>query len=176
MNLMDASHSTLLVIDFQTRLMPAIHEGGAAIANTARLIEAARLLELPMVTTEQNPKGLGSTVPAVAGAGPVIEKMSFGACAQPAFLAAIGTDRDLVVTGCEAHVCVLQTVIGLLGLGRRVYVVRDAVGSRRAESKETAMARMAGHGAEIVTAEMVVFEWLRSADHEKFRAVSTLIR
>jgi nicotinamidase-related amidase len=176
MKLMDPGRCTLLIVDFQLRLMPAIHDSAPAIANAARLLETARLLDVPVVTTEQNPKGLGTTVPALAGAGTLIEKMSFGAAAEPAFLAAIGSRPDLVVTGCEAHVCVLQTVLGLLDLGRRVFVVRDAIGSRRAESKETAVARMARHGAEIVTAEMVVFEWLRSAEHEKFRAVSTLVR
>lgn len=176
MKLMDAGRSALLIIDFQLRLMPAIHDSAPAVTNTARLIDAARLLDVPMVTTEQNPRGLGVTVPPLAGAGTLIEKMSFGAAAEPAFVAALGSRPDLVVTGCEAHVCVLQTVMGLLDLGRRVFLVRDAVGSRRAESKETAIDRMARHGAQIVTTEMVVFEWLRTAEHEKFRPVSTLIR
>jgi nicotinamidase-related amidase len=81
-----------------------------------------------------------------------------------------------VVAGCEAHVCVLQTVLGLLDAGRKVYVVRDALGSRQPESKETAIRRMERHGAEIVTTEMVVFEWLESAEHPRFRDAIALIK
>ncbi|MGZ8367401.1 MAG: isochorismatase family protein, partial [Rhodoplanes sp.] len=83
---------------------------------------------------------------------------------------------EVIVTGCEAHVCVLQTALGLLDAGRRVYVVRDAIGSRRAESKEAAIRRMERHGADIVTTEMVVFEWLETAEHPRFRAAAALIR
>jgi nicotinamidase-related amidase len=83
---------------------------------------------------------------------------------------------DIMVAGCEAHVCVMQTALGLLDAGRRVYLVRDAVASRRAESKETAVARLARHGAEIVTTEMVLFEWLGSAEHPRFRDIIALIK
>ena len=78
--------------------------------------------------------------------------------------------------GCEAHVCVQQSVLGLLQLGRKVYVVRDAIGSRAPESKETAIRRMERHGAEIVTTEMVIFEWLGTADHPRFRDAVALIK
>jgi nicotinamidase-related amidase len=81
-----------------------------------------------------------------------------------------------VVAGCEAHVCVLQTVLGLLDAGRKVYIARDALGSRHAENKETAIRRMERHGAEIVTTEMVVFEWLESAEHPRFREAIALIK
>ena len=92
------------------------------------------------------------------------------------FLDRLGDRRDIVVAGCEAHVCVMQTALGLLDAGRRVYLVRDAVGSRRSESKETAVSRLARHGAEIVTTEMVVFEWLGSAEHPRFRDIIALIK
>lgn len=82
----------------------------------------------------------------------------------------------MIVAGWEAHVCVLQTVLGLLETGRQVHVVRDAIGSRQPESKETAIRRMERHGAEIVTTEMVLFEWLRTATHPRFREVAALIR
>ncbi len=98
--------------------------------------------------------------------------------AEPAdgFTEALPNRPDIVVAGCEAHVCVLQTVLGLLDGGRRVFVVRDALGSRRAESKETAIRRMERHGAEIVTTEMVVFEWLGTARHPRFREAVALIK
>lgn len=177
MPLIEPARSLLLVIDVQVRLMPAIAEGGEVIANTGRLVAAAQLLDVPVLVTEQNASGLGPTVPALAPeAGTAVPKMSFGATRTPGFLERLPADRDLVVTGCEAHICVLQTVLGLREAGRRAYVVADAVGSRRIANRETALARMAAHGAEIVTTEMVVFEWLGTARHERFRDVVKLIK
>ena len=176
MPLLSAGNAMLVIIDFQARLMPAIHAGDKALLNAGRLVEAARLLDISVILTEQNPRGLGATVPELAGAGPVVTKMSFDACAEPAFLNAVAGDRELVVCGCEAHVCVGQTVLTLLEHRRRVIVVADAIGSRAPESREIALRRMAGHGAEIVTTEMVLFEWLRTAEHPQFRPVSKLIR
>ena len=176
MILLSATDAILVVIDFQARLMPAIHDGTRLVANARRLVDAAELLAVPVLMTEQNPAGLGGTVPELAGAGPVIAKMSFDSCAEPAFLEALAGDMQLVICGCEAHVCVGQTVLSLLEHRRRVAVVQDAIGSRAPESKEVAIARMARHGAEIVTTEMVVFEWLRTAAHPQFRAAAKLIR
>jgi nicotinamidase-related amidase len=176
MALMEAARSRLLVIDFQDRLMPAIRDGEAVLAQARRLLEAARLLAVPVLVTEQSPAKLGRTVAGLGWSGPVVEKTSFDSGAAPAFQAAVAGDEDLVVCGCESHVCVLQTVLGLLAQGRRVRLVQDAVGSRAAESKAVALERLARHGADIVTTEMVLFEWLRDAGHPQFRAVSQLIR
>ncbi|CAL8973708.1 isochorismatase family protein [Rhodoplanes serenus] len=177
MPIIDPRRSILVVVDFQARLMPAIHDAATAIANARRLLDAAAMLDIPVVFTEQNPTGLGPTVPELVVPGrPVVPKMTFDAVRAPGFLDRVPGDRAAVVTGCEAHVCVGQTVLGLLATGRAVHVVRDAVGSRRPESKETALARMARHGAEIVTTEMVVFEWLETAEHPRFREVARLIR
>ena len=173
--LIDPTRSLLLVVDVQARLMPTIADGEATIANAARLIAAAKLLDVPVLFTEQNAGGLGPTVPAL-GPGEVAHKTTFDATKAPGFLDRLPTDRDLVVAGCEAHVCVLQTALGLLAAGRRVDVVRDALGARRAESKEAALARMQAHGAGIVTTEMVVFEWVVSARHPRFREVVALVR
>lgn len=176
MPLLDAAGATLVIVDFQARLMPAIHDGQRLVTNARRMVDAAGLLGVAVMMTEQNPAGLGTTVPELAGSGAVVTKMSFDACAEPGFLAALPDKGDLVICGCEAHVCVGQTVLSLLAAGRRVAVVQDSVGSRAPESKEVAVARMARHGAEIVTTEMVVFEWLRSAEHPQFRPASRLIR
>ncbi|MCO5090820.1 isochorismatase family protein [Bosea sp. (in: a-proteobacteria)] len=176
MPLLTMNNAMLVVIDIQEKLLPAIHDGETMLLNAGRLAEAARLLDVPMVRTEQYPRGLGATVPALAEAGPAIAKMSFDACAEPAFLEAVAGDRELVVCGCEAHVCVGQTVMTLLEHRRRVVVVADAIGSRAPRSLETALSRMARHGAEIVTTEMVLFEWLRSAEHPQFKPISKLIR
>ncbi|HKY94526.1 MAG TPA: isochorismatase family protein [Kiloniellales bacterium] len=174
---MDRERSQLLLIDFQARLMPAVDGAAAAIANARRLLDAASLLGVPVTFTEQYAKGLGPTVTELpALPAQVAHKMTFDACRSPALTERLAPGRALVVAGCEAHVCVLQTVLGLLDAGRQVRVVRDAVGSRRAESKEAALARMERHGAEIVTTEMVVFEWLESAEHPRFREVVALIK
>jgi nicotinamidase-related amidase len=101
--------------------------------------------------------------------------MTFDAVREPGFVEAIPA-ANIVVAGCEAHVCVQQTVLGLLETGRKVYVVRDALGSRHLESKETAIRRMERHGAKIVTTEMVVFEWLETAEHPHFRDAIALIK
>lgn len=174
----DPRRSLLLIVDFQTRLMPAIADGAAVVANARRLLRAAELLDVPILFTEQNAGGLGPTVPELAAPelDGVFHKMSFDACRMPGFLGRLGERVDIVVSGCETHVCVLQTALGLLDAGRRVYLVRDAVGSRRAESKEAAIRRLAGRGAEIVTSEMVVFEWLETAEDPRFRRALALIR
>lgn len=174
----DRAASLLLIIDFQTRLMPAIDGGAAAVANAQRLLQTAGLLDVPVLFTEENAKGLGPTVPELAryAGGRIAPKMSFDACREARFVTRLGDRSQIVFAGCETHVCVLQTVLGLLAAGKRVYVVRDAVGSRSAESKETAIRRIAQHGAEIVTTEMVLFEWLGSADDPRFRDVVALIK
>jgi nicotinamidase-related amidase len=176
MRTIDRETSALLVVDFQARLMPSIHEGEAAVANARRLLAAATLLEVPILFTEQNPKGLGPTVPGLADGHRVFEKQHFDACREAGFAETLPDRPSIVVAGCEAHVCVLQTVLGLVDLGRRVYLVRDALGSRRPESKETAISRMQGHGAEVVTTEMVVFEWLATAQHPRFRDTLQLLK
>ena len=178
MRTLKSENTALLFIDFQARLMRVIDGADDAIANAKRLLDAAALLGVPTLFTEQNPKGLGSTGEALtppAGA-PVITKMSFDACGADGFMAALEGKPDVLVAGCEAHVCVLQTVLSLIGAGRRVFVARDATGSRRAENKETAIRRMERHGAEIVTTEMAIFEWLGTAAHPRFREASALVK
>lgn len=175
---MSSDGSTLLMIDFQAKLMRAIDDAATAIGNAGRLLGAAQMLGVPVLFTEQNVKGLGATVPELSSRanGPVAHKMTFDACRAAGFAEMLADQPEVIVTGCEAHVCVLQTALGLLDAGRRVYVVRDAIGSRRAESKEAAIRRMERHGADIVTTEMVVFEWLETAEHPRFRAAAALIR
>lgn len=174
---MRADSSCLLVIDFQTRLMPVIHDGAAAVRNARRLIDAAALVGAPVAFTEQNPEGIGPTVPELAVPGaPVVRKATFDAVAAPGFASAVPEVRAVVLAGCEAHVCVTQTTLGLLASGRKVFLVGDALGSRDPANKAAAIERLARHGAEIVTTEMVVFEWLRSSDHPRFREALALIK
>lgn len=174
----DRDASALLIIDFQSRLMPAIEDGVALVANARRLLQAAEILDVPILFTEHNAGGLGPTLPELAAFanGRMAQKMTFDACRTAGFIDRLAGRRDIVVAGCETHVCVLQTVLGLLAAGRRVYLVGDAIGSRRAASKEAAIRRMERHGAETVTTEMVVFEWLGSAEHPRFRDAIALIK
>ncbi len=127
MPLMSRDRSALLVVDLQARLVPAIADGAAVVAQAGRLMRVAERLGVPVLLTEQNPKGLGATVPELAaGAHPVLEKRAFSATRAEGFSAALPDRPQVVVAGCEAHVCVLQTVAGLIEAGRRVFVVEDA--------------------------------------------------
>jgi nicotinamidase-related amidase len=173
-----ADRSVLLLVDLQQRLMPAIAGGEAVVANVRRLAEAARLLGVPVVATEQNPAGLGGTIPAFA-ALPArrLEKRFFDATREADFESFLPAGRPAIVAaGCEAHVCVMQTVLGLLDRGRAVSLVADAVGSRSPANRDAALARAARHGAELVTTEMVLFEWLATSDHPRFREVLDLVK
>ena len=174
---LDRDTSVLLVIDLQSRLMPAIEDAAKIVANARRLLDAAELLGVPALFTEQNANGLGPTMPELRSeTARLFHKMTFDACRVEGFLDMLPAERSLVVSGCETHVCVLQTALGLLAAGRRVYMVRDAVGSRRAESKETAIRRLEREGAEIVTTEMVLFEWPRTAEDPRLRRIIDLVR
>jgi nicotinamidase-related amidase len=176
---LDRSRSVLCLIDLQERLVPALAANDELVANAGRLLAAAEALGVPVVMTEQNPKGLGGTVPELTrpdGAVPVMAKMEFDACRARGVVDALPPGHHVVVAGLEAHVCVLQTVLGLLDRSRRAYVVADAVGSRRSESKTAALARLDRAGAEIVTTEMVLFEWLGTAEHPSFKAVIGLVK
>lgn len=180
--LIDAGSSLLLVIDFQERLMPAIAGGDDVLRNATILAQAAQVLAVPTLVTEQYPIGLGRTAAGLAAlCGESVEKTTFGACGTPAFLEALHrlspcSAPTLLISGCEAHVCVLQTALQLHAQGFDVRLAVDAVGSRRAISKHTALERMRAAGIGLVTTEMVLFEWLRDAKHPQFRDLSKLIK
>lgn len=174
--------AVLLVIDVQSKLTPAMPQKvyTRMLATTAMLVEAAGLLEIPVVTTEQYPQGIGHTVPELAAAcnEGVVEKTSFGCCGEPAFLAALAKlgRRQVIVTGMEAHVCVYQTVLGLLSADYHVHLVRDAICSRYKEDFLAGVSNAARAGALVVTAEMVLFQLLRDSQHGQFRAISKLVK
>jgi nicotinamidase-related amidase len=174
--LIDAQRSLLLVIDFQERLLPVIHEHEQLLANVTWLIRAAQKIGVPVAAVEQYPKGLGRTVKGVRELlpdGAVAQKVHFSAVAAQCLGNLPGAERaQLVLVGTETHVCLLQTALELLEEGKEVYVVADAVGSRRVADRDVALARMRQEGARIVTREMVVFEWLVEAATPLFRDVS----
>jgi len=178
---MTAAHSCLLVIDIQQRLLPAIAEPELVTGNTAVLMRAAQRLSVPVLLSEQYPRGLGPTVEQVAEfvpAGTTVAKEHFSCWSEPAWRERFeGIARDqAVICGMESHVCVMQTALDLLSAGRRVFVVADAVSSRHVDSKARALDRMRDAGAAIVTTEMVVFEWLERAGTAEFKDLSALIK
>ena len=179
---LDAEKAVLVVIDVQERLVPAMPEDiYLRLRNTvAMLVEVAGLLGLPVVTTEQYPKGIGHTVPELAAAcnETVIEKVSFGCCGEEAFLEALkNTGRtQVLITGMEAHVCVYQTVLGLLEDGYYVHLIRDAICSRNKTDYLAGVANAGQAGAVVTTAETVMFQMLQESTHEQFRAVSKLVK
>jgi nicotinamidase-related amidase len=179
--LLDRDRSCLILVDLQTKLMPSI-DLGAQVLGRARLLAAAAVrLKVPLLATEQYPEGLGGTAPeilALLPPGGVIAKNRFAAADEPELprrLAALGRP-DLVLAGCEAHVCLLQTALSLKAQGHRVIVVADAVSSRRASDREAALHRLEAAGCDIVSAEMVVFEWLRFAPSPEFRDLLPLLK
>lgn len=175
MNVIDPRRSALVLVDYQARLMPAIHEGDRAVAVAVKLADVARELGIPVVGTEQNPKGLGPNVESIrARCDATIPKASFDACADGLaewLRGRGGAIADVVIAGCEAHVCLMQTSLGLLRAGLRPWVVADACGSRFPADKALAMQRLQGAGATLVGGEMVAFEWLRSCEDPRFKAV-----
>jgi nicotinamidase-related amidase len=198
--LLDVSDSQLVLVDYQTRLMPAIHDGAGVLANGVRLAQAAQVLRVPVFGTEQNPEKLGANDEKLrALCHKTLSKMAFSAAEEgllewlrPPARPAGGNARSLpkhlqkapaaserntvVVAGCEAHVCLLQTALSLMEQEIDVWVVTDACGSRTERNRDAAFDRLAGAGAELVTTDMVLFEWLRSAEHPAFREIQALIK
>ena len=176
MNAIVASKCVLVLVDYQQRLMPAIHRGEQVIAEAVRLAETARALGLRVLGTEQNPAGLGPNAEAIRQrCESTLVKSHFDAC-EDGLLDAIGNAGEVVIAGCEAHVCLLQTTLGLLRSGRSAWVVGPACGSRSAVDHELAMQRLRGAGAVIVSPEMVAFEWLRDCRHASFKPVLQMFR
>lgn len=183
MHLPHRDRVTLAVIDVQERLLAAFPDDRRALVvrNTLIAIDAARILGVPIVASEQYPKGLGPTIPEIRerlGETAPIEKIVFSCGRSPEFRAALDATarRDVILCGVEAHVCVLQTAIDLMNDGYRVYVPADAVTSRRALDWERALALLTQAGAIVGTTEMFVFQLLERAGTDEFKAISKLVK
>jgi nicotinamidase-related amidase len=179
--MLNRDSAVLVVIDFQEKLLPKIPVADALIPSAVRLIRFARELGLPILWTEQYPKGLGPTVDAIAGrlaGNTAMAKTSFGCFGDPGFRHALSdTGRtQLLVTGIETHVCVMQTVLAALDHRCEVFVPRDAVASRAKADYNAGLARMERAGAQLVTSEMAMFEILREAGTPEFKRVLPLIK
>jgi len=179
--LLSTERSALVIVDVQERLMPAVFESERVVRNVQILLKAAGELKVPVLVSEQYPKGLGPTVAAVRDALPtdsVVEKITFSCAGERHFMdRLIGLGRkQIVLAGSEAHVCVLQTALSLIKEGFEVFLVADACASRTAANAELGIARMRSNGAEIVSTEMVVFEWMERAGTPSFKILSQLIK
>ena len=180
--LADRAASQLVLVDVQERLSAAMPapEMQAMLRNCAILLQSAQLLQVPIIYTEQYPKGLGATVPELTQwLDPVtrVEKICFSCCEESAFRTLLDdTRRQVVLAGMEAHVCVLQTALQLQAQGREVFVVEDAVISRNPAHHANAMARLRQAGVVVSNTESLVFEWLKVAEGETFKQISRLVR
>ncbi|MBF0606991.1 MAG: hydrolase [Magnetococcales bacterium] len=172
--------SALVIVDIQDKLVAAVEEADRVVANALHLIELSRLYDIPVLITQQYPRGLGQTVPALRDALPGVEyidKMTFSCCKDVGFTGALkAVDRKAVILcGIETHICVLQTCVELLAMGYFVHVVRDCVASRSKDNKDTAIEYMRDAGAVITTTETVLFQVLREAGTDNFKTIAKRI-
>lgn len=179
--LIRANDSCLIVIDMQERLVPAMQAPARTIKNARVLITAAKRLAVPTLLTEQYPKGLGNTVTELAKVAdglPVLEKMHFSCMEDATFADTFRKTgrKQAIISGMEAHICVMQTAVNLMEDGYEVFVVTDATSSRTLESEKACLDRLQACGAGIVTTEMVVFEWLGQAGTDAFKELLPLIK
>ena len=179
--LLSRTRSILMIIDVQERLAPSVAEPAAVIKNCAILMKAAAKLAVPMIVSQQYPRGLGLTVPelaALAAADSVFDKVHFSCAADPGIAERIDAlHRDqVVIGGIEAHICVMQTALQLGERGFRVSVVGDAVSSRRPADRDMAFHRLAQSGIDVSTTEMVMFEWLERAATPEFKELQALVK
>lgn len=173
--LLDSKHSALLMIDLQNRLLPAIKDTNKLLANNMWLAGLANDLSIPTIISEHCTDKIGATNEEIIAAAPqakIVHKQAFSV-----FAAGVLTPENfnkanqIVITGIEAHICVLQTAIDLRSNGYEVFIVTDSVGSRRQEDLDLGINRLQAHGCEIVSREMIAFEWLGSATHPQFKEI-----
>jgi nicotinamidase-related amidase len=191
MPLLDASRSTLVVIDFQGKLVQMVHRPALALEAARRLMRLADLFAVPVVLTEQYPKGIGPTEASIRATFDglttptfFLEKTAFGCCGDAGFEGLLAqarpglppARRQIVIAGMETHVCVMQTVLELLASGHEVHVCWDAVSGRGEEYRRHALERMAAAGATLTNHESVAFEWARDKNHPQFKALSALMK
>lgn len=178
---MNTENGILILIDVQGKLAQLMHDKERLFANLQILVKGARILGVPILWCQQNPRALGPTIPELVGlleGLTPIDKMSFSCWGEPAFAAALRTmeRNQAVLCGIESHVCVYQTAADLRERGYEVAVVADAVSSRTAENKQIALSRMQSEGVCGTSTEMLLFEWMRTATHAQFKEVARLVR
>jgi nicotinamidase-related amidase len=178
---LDKNGSVLVVVDVQDKLLSAIHDRRAVIDGTVKMTKIAQALGVPVIVTEQYPKGLGPTDPQISAlfsAFAPLEKTVFSCFGAPGFAAALEAAgaKTLVLTGIEAHICVQQTALAALHRGFGVHIIADAIGSRTPANKELGLAKIRQAGGVISTIEIALYEWLERSDGPEFKAVLPLIK
>jgi len=179
--MLNAAETVLLMVDVQEKLARAMPARDELVLKTRQLLEGARVLGLPVVATEQNPQGLGPTLPELAALAPdtqPVVKSSFSCCGSEPFMQQLRRTgrRDVVIAGIEAHVCVYQTALDLLADGYRVEVVADACASRTAENKRIGLERCRRAGAGITSVETLLFELLKAAEGPIFKDILRIVK
>jgi len=175
--LMQSEHSTLLLIDVQEKLIPAITNGQDVVSQCVTLAKIAGLLNVPVLATEQLPEKLGPNLEAVKElCHRTLTKHHFDACSDGLVEALPEGRPHIVIAGCETHVCMMQTALSLIDAGYSLWVLADATGSLKEFDRDVALERLSACGAHIVTVEMVAFEWMRHCKNTAFKDVQRLIK
>lgn len=180
MNKINKDNSLLLIIDVQDKLVNMLGETDI-VKNSSVLAKSATILKIPTIISEQYPKGLGQTINEIKKTTPeakYFEKTNFSIYLEEGFKEFIKNTgkKQIIILGIETHICVLQTAIDLLNMGYEIFIVEDATGSRASNNKDWALKRLMHAGAQIVTTEMVVFEWLKSSKNPNFKEIQSLIK
>jgi len=179
--ILNKEDAVLLIVDIQERLAIVMKDKDKVVGNCQHLIELAKMINVPVMVTEQYPKGLGRTVPELQSVLPEykpIEKISFDCCCQTTFMQELKehNKKTVILTGMETHICVLQTCVGLLKAGVSVHVVEDAVCSRARENWKTGIEFMRDAGAVVTCTETALFQLLKVAGTEEFKKISQRIK
>lgn len=179
--MLEINSTVLLIIDVQEKLLPVMHEKEKLVVNIQNLIRGIQVLKIPIIATEQYPKGLGRTVPEIAELIPDIEplaKTSFSCYGDAGFKNMLDSygRKQVIICGIECHVCVYQTAVDLKAAGYEVQVAADAVSSRTAENREIGSNLMRQTGITVTGTETVLFELLKIAEGEKFKAISRIVK
>jgi nicotinamidase-related amidase len=179
--MLNKDNTVLVIIDIQSKLWNVMHEKEALLENAQKLVKGVQILGIPIILTEQNPKGLGPTVPELAQAMPEVKplsKMEFSCCRNREFQQALDnlTRRQILICGIESHICVYQTALALLSSKYEVQVVADVVSSRSARNREIALSRLQSEGAKLTVSEMALYELLGTAEGPQFKEMLKVIK
>ena len=180
--MLNIEDSALIIIDIQDKLVNASFDSEKLVSNALKIVRASSILSVPVIVTEQYPKGLGGTISALkdnlAHDTCFYEKTSFSACHEPEFKNKIDSlnRKQFLICGIETHICVLQTALELHNAGFDVYILEDCSSSRHLSEKNIAIELLRQYGIKIVSVEIALFEWLKSSRHPKFKEIQTLIK
>lgn len=179
--LLHTENSLLLIIDVQEKFKPILFNADALVENISRMVRGCNLLDVPVVVSEQYPKGLGSTVSEITAhlypETPILEKFAFGCCGEPTIetLLTQYNRKQIMICGIEAHICVNQTVVALLQAGYDVHLIEDAIGTRHEHNYHIALQKLTQLGALPSCVEMALFELMGTSKHPRFKEIQALV-